>query len=168
MKTILCLVALICVTTSAAAQTTFSFAGLSWGDSLQVVDSKLKAAGFSGCAIHEKMLCKAMTTCRCQIKGPAVQEGWAELTNDKLEEVFVQVQNFSESADALKKKYGPPIIEPYKSVFESGPDRSGDQSWSAPTGETLELIRSHRYLTYTSGERNRKTDMRDRAKKSVF
>ncbi len=171
MKKILCLIAFICMATNVAAQTTYSFAGLSWGDSIQTVDSKLKAAGFSGCAMHEKMFCKAATTCRCQIKGPAVQEGWAELTNGQLEQVFVTVHDWSESVDVLTKKYGPAISHPptpntgKHSAFGS---TNLDSRWRAPTGETLELVQSHRYLTYKSGARNRTATSQEQAKKSVF
>ena len=168
MKNILCLIAFICMATNVAAQTTYSFAGLSWGDSIGTVDSKLKAAGFAGCAMHEKMFCKAATTCRCQIKGPAVQEGWAELTNDKLEQVFVTVHDWSDTVDVLTKKYGPPIPRPQNSPRRGQFDLDMDRNWKAPTGDTVELLHSHLWLTYTSGTRNRTLNSQDRAKKSVF
>lgn len=172
MRAALCLVCSVFAMNIAFAQTTFSFAGLSWGDSIQTVDRKLKAAGFSGCAIQEKLYCKAAQTCRCRIQGPAVQEGWAELTNNKLQQVFVTVHNFYDTADVLTKKYGPPKAKP-----ESRPPPGQyalfgstdlDHHWIAPTGETLKLINSHRWLTYTSGERNRGAASKDKANKSLF
>lgn len=167
-----CLICSVFAMNIAFAQTTFSFAGLSWGDSVQQVDTKLKAAGFSGCAFQEKLLCKAAQTCRCRVQGPAVQEGWAELTNDKLHRVFVTVHDWSDTVDVLTKKYGPPKIlrPPARGLgkFDLDNGVEVERIWIAPTSETLELLPSHRWLTYTSGERNRGAASKDKANKSLF
>lgn len=152
MRAALCLVCSAFLMNIAIAQTTFSFAGLFWGDSIQIVDSKLKDAGFSGCAIQEKVSCRAAQTCRCRIQGPAVQEGWAELTDDRLQKVFVTVHDWSETDVLLRKKYGPPTTLKPKSgrlgQYDLANGVDVDRIWVAPTRETLELFPRHRWLTY--------------------
>ena len=170
MKKLLCFIASICMTANVAAQTTFSFAGLTWGDPIQTVDSKLKAAGFSGCAMHEKLICKVVASCSCSFEGPTISSGQATLAHNKVESVYVNVWDLEDTRVVLKQKYGPPL--PRNRDIESDNvsvalSEMLTSRWRSAAGETLVLGRS-KSLLYVSGEKNRKDQSQDRANKSAF
>lgn len=139
---------------SANAQTPFTFAGSSWGESIQTFDTKLKQAGFTGCEWQEKMLCSTRTICTCTFDGSTIRFGRANFTNQKMDSVTVGVQNQEATSDTLKKKYGPPLptvnnpkLTPYLQYQEQQILR-----WRNAKGDTL-VLDQNSVLEYTSGEK---------------
>lgn len=152
----------------AMAQTTFSFAGLAWGDSIDMVDSKLKSAGFSGCEALEKIKCKTFAVCSCNFSGSPVKHGMASFDDKKLESVSVYVVDSVATTAVLKQKYGQPL--PHKDISQLSPMQRADEiltsRWSATTGETLVINRFS--VDYVSGTRNKGAADRKRSDASNF
>ena len=155
--------------TGAMAQTTFGFSGLTWGDSIDTVDTKLKAAGFSGCAMLAKLKCKTFALCYCNFSGSVVQNATASFDEKKLDQVSVNVYDRAATEEVLKQKYGPPL--PRRDVSHLGLLGQGEEiltsRWKATTGETLE-INYYGTVIYTSGTYNKKVEERNRANASKF
>jgi len=107
LKTTLIAVFAVLATAHASAQTTYSFSGSSWGESLASFDQKIRASGFSGCAILEKLKCSAATLCACTFTGDSIRNGWAVFEKNKLEQIFVNVYDHAATTQILIGKYGP-------------------------------------------------------------
>lgn len=163
----LCLLPFMMLSMNAASQTTFSFAGLAWGESVDAVDRKLKTSGFTGCNLKDKLICLARESCDCNFEGPSISHGAAQITDKKLVKVTVQVENWRTTFEVLVQKYGQPKSgSTYVSPFEGG----GDPRivWTTSSGESIVFLKSHSQLIYTSGSENRKSQAHDRSNRSMF
>lgn len=167
MKLIFSTLLLLAIIQNATAETTFSFAGLHWGDSIDTVDSRLKAAGFSGCALLEKMTCKIGKTCDCGFTGPGIKHGSAGFDGKKLDRVSVFVDDNLAMREVLRRKYGQPLPQ-QNAPRSNNPflDRNFLR-WRALTGETLE-IDFPGPIVYTSGTYNKKEEQREKSETSMF
>lgn len=118
----------------AQAQQSFSFATLSWGDSVTAADSKLRAEGFTSCEslVMLRLKCKANEFCECFFKGPGVTVGRAQFRNEKLGLVVVTAASKASTLDALVRKYGPHLpIAAARTTTQSllDPDPSSFRNW---------------------------------------
>lgn len=123
--------------TASIAQTHFSFSGLNWGDSLERVDSQLKASGLPIRSTVDKLSCKVKKSCRLDFAGGV--RGSVLLVDDKLVEVWIYAEDgpqaFTERLARLRARYGEPLPSPpSSSAFGMWKTK-----WQAPNGETLEL-----------------------------
>lgn len=160
----------------AAAQTTFSFSGLAWGDSIEVVDTKLRAAGFSGCALKERLLCKATERCGCEFEGPGIFGAASALFDGpRLDRVEVHVfpDDQTSTQRTLVSKYGPPLprrqpkqVGPNAGVFELLGSADLSDRWQSRYGETLTFEAG--FLSYTSGAFYKRQEERKRSEASKF
>jgi len=157
---------LLAVAQAATAQTTYSFSGLAWGESVEIVDSKLVASGFSGCTYFEKIKCKVLSSCVCSFSGGPVESGWVSFENGKLSSVSVRPYDLAAATVALRQKYGSPL--PKKDEPRSGMlQKPEGPRWESQNGETLE-VNSIGYLVYVSGASNKDAASRSRSDASKF
>lgn len=158
------------------AQTTFSFSGLAWGDTIDVVDTKLRAAGFSGCTLKEKVLCKAAGRCSCEFDGPGLfGAGAALFDGPRLDRVEVHVfpDDRAGTLRTLVGKYGPPLprrqakqVRSNAGIFELLDSADLADRWQSTYGETLTFEEG--FLSYTSGAFYRRQEERKRTEASKF
>lgn len=126
-------------------QTTYSFSGLNWGDSIDVVDLKLKSAGFSGCATFEMLKCNISSNCRCKFKGSQIQESEAYFENNRLVTVDVYGLDNNQARATLLRKYGPLIPVPVRDISSMGIMAGSSElmrelegHWKSKYGETID------------------------------
>ena len=141
---------------SSIAQTKFSFSGLDWGDSVDQTDAKLSTAGFQ-IPMVEKLACKVKKSCMVLFSGPVRGNAWFE--DSRLTEVLIggNQNSYSERADRLRARYGPPLPsqEPNdSSSWMSRADAILTLRWSAPSGESLTLS-PYADIRYSSPAANR-------------
>ena len=79
---------LFCIASTAAqAQTTFSFSGLAWGDSVDQVVAKLKAANLPPTSWTERLTCRVRSDCTLRFEGAV--SGIAEFKGNGLSFVWI-------------------------------------------------------------------------------
>jgi len=154
---------------SAVAQTTFSFSGLQWGENVDQVNAKLRTAGFSGCALIERIKCKLASECMCNFNGPSIRNGWATFKDNKLDQVSVNVADLAGTTSALRSKYGPPLPKlPVKSQDTLAEiEEVLTSRWKSQYGETLQIGHTG-HVEYRSGEKVRAQEDRVKRESSVF
>lgn len=154
---------------NAVAQTTFSFAGFVWGDTIDVVDEKLKASGLSGCETGQKAKCKVFAVCSCAFSGADIKSGIASFRDKKLDSVWMSVVDHAATTQALKNRYGPPLPRrnvSHLSVWEQS-EETLTSRWKSEAGESLE-INADGVLTYKSGAHNKNREAHRRSQSSKF
>lgn len=166
LKMLACLLALVSHSTQLAAQTTMSFAGTTWGESLQTTNEKLKAAGFSGCGFAEIMACKAAGMCTCRFTGPSIAEGVASYSANRLEGIQVHGVEWAETAVLLKSKY--------RAFFVRAPGAVNDDlllgettNFQTKSGESIQLD-PWGSLSYRSPALNARLQAKNAAKRGAF
>lgn len=151
----------LAVHSTAFAQATYNFAGLSWGDNIDKVDSKLQSTGFSGCGMRLKLQCKITEQCTCEFSGQSVLNGYATFTRNGL--TAVSIYTYDDPVATLRKKYGPPLpARPVKQSSDSHIslaeiDEITTSRWQSPSGDTIEMHSAgdKKEVTYRSASINR-------------
>lgn len=169
MRFILFIILEIALATNAMAQTTYSFSGLSWGDSLEAAHAKLEVAGFSGCKSKERIECRLLSNCQCNFSGIPIKHGYASFDKSGLLSVVVSVDNYSDTENTLRKKYGNPL--PIRDLSQLKGFAKSEElltlRWKTQSGESLEMNPSG-VVTYSSAELNKQTESKLRADQSKF
>ena len=137
------------------AQTRFSFSGLSWGESLDQVEVKLKSAEFKlSREFKNKISCRVQSNCSLDFEGQV--RGSASFESGKLVEVriFSDSNTYSERAAKLKERYGAPLPNPPSTGGGILATLEGlNLNWRSADGETLQLDSSGA-IFYRSGTIN--------------
>jgi len=166
LKMLTCLLALGFNSMHAAAQSTLSFAGATWGESLQTTNEKLKAAGFSGCAFIEVMACKAAVKCHCSFTGPSISSGTASYTNNRLDGFNLYGINWVETKHVLEAKYKAYLLPP-EPVAPGQYEFQVPSNFLSKSGESIRL-EPDGFLSYNSPALNARLKAKDAAQKSAF
>lgn len=143
---------LLSIPTAQAGQLVFS--DLTWSDSVQVVDKKLRAAGYSGCSLPRQLECRTSHSCNCQFDGPSIVNGNAVFEDNRLIMINMAVTDPLGVRHALTSKHGVPQAS--TKVLGGTPNATDGPRrevttfvWRSPTGDRVELRES--LLDYYSG-----------------
>ena len=164
----LCVILILClfsVVSSHAQTKSYMFSDLAWTDTVDEVDKKLRAAGYSGCEARRRLECKATGSCNCSFNGAGIANGNVIFQARKLSSVVIGVIDEAAVGIALTQKYGEPAIRvikksrdvPIRDLSDFGPDIK-ILTWRSLTGDTIVL--NGGVLNYASGSTESSRDRR--------
>lgn len=145
---------------SAPYATTFSFAGIQWGESVDQVEARLRSSGLTFESSWEKIACKFRDACSLRFDGTL--SGSAAFDKHGAVEVVIFSSNgtSSERLAKLIKQYGPPLKNPptvpgpgYLTRMDSG------SHWLSASGESLDFDGG--YIRYASAPANQQRAARN-------
>jgi hypothetical protein len=159
MKTKLFLITLL-FTTAATAQTSFSFAGLTWGMTASAVAAHLKSSGIN-VSMRDRIACMVNSECWLKFDDgdttpPKTVQGQANFNSDVLVSILIDSDLYQapKREAKLRQTYGAPMSID-NSQCNLGPGWCNLMYWKSTSGETIEFS-NNGSIRYQSGEFNKK------------